>query len=340
MHTDPNKLVLVAAALLIAILATILLTPVSMKLAAWAGVLDIPHERRVHTQPTPRWGGLAMYASFLIAILVVSLYRHETLVIDGHPNGRTLGILVGGLLITTLGALDDKYNIPAKVKLLGQILCACVLVLPFFGVRMVVAFDYDLASSKLHHLPEWMNILSYVLTVVWVVAVTNTINLIDGLDGLAAGIAGLAAITFVSIGVGMKGAIGEAILAAALAGACIGFLRYNFHPAKVFMGDAGSHFLGFTIAALSVLQNWKVATGIVFAVPVLILAVPIFDTAFAIVRRLRRGQPIFSPDKGHLHHRLLRMGLDQRMVVLTIYLLTAAGCLLALLLAQARLWHD
>jgi UDP-GlcNAc:undecaprenyl-phosphate GlcNAc-1-phosphate transferase len=348
MNTDPKKLVLVVAALVIAIIVTLVLTPVSMKLAEKAGVLDIPHERRVHKKPTPRWGGLAMYVSFVLAILGVSLFRHETLIIDGHLNGRTMGILVGGLLITTLGALDDKYNIPAKVKLLGQILAACVLTLPVFGVRMVVAFDFDFTTAPLNPhatwlgLPVslWMTILSYVLTVVWVVAVTNTINLIDGLDGLAAGIAGLAAITFVSIGVGMKGAIGEAILAAALAGACIGFLRYNFHPAKVFMGDAGSHFLGFTIAALSVLQNWKVATGIVFAVPVLILAVPIFDTAFAIIRRLRRGQPIFSPDKGHLHHRLLKMGLDQRLVVLTIYLLTAAGCLLALLLAQARLWHE
>ena len=132
--------------------------------------------------------------------------------------------------------------------------------------------------------------------------------------------------------------MGEAILAAAVAGVCLGFLRYNFHPARVFMGDAGSHFLGFTIGALSILQNWKVATGIAFAIPVLVLAVPIFDTGFAIIRRLRRGQPIFSPDKGHLHHRLLNLGLDHRTVVLTIYLMTAVGCALALVLAQARMW--
>ncbi|MHB9132092.1 MAG: MraY family glycosyltransferase [Armatimonadota bacterium] len=321
-----EKLALVTAAFLIALLGVILLTPVAMRLAAIAGVMDYPHARRVHTKPTPRWGGLAMYTSFLLTVLLVTPMRH-ILFDQSMLNGKVMGILVGGLLMTTLGALDDKFNVPAKVKLFGQIFSAIVLVLPVFGVRMAVAFDADL--------PWW---LGMALTVIWVVAVTNTINLIDGLDGLAAGISGLAAMTFVIISLGMKGAIGEAILAAALVGVCAGFLRYNFHPAKVFMGDAGSHFLGFTIAALSILQNWKVATGLAFAVPILILAVPIFDTAFAIIRRLRRGQPIFSPDKGHLHHRLLNLGLDQRSVVLTIYLLTAIGCLLALFLARYRLW--
>jgi len=326
-------------ALLCSILLTMWLTPLSMRLARAAGVVDMPHERRVHKKPTPRWGGLAMYVSFVLTIGILSCFRPSLLYFDGHINGRVVGILFGGFLITILGALDDKFSLPAKVKLFGQILAACVLVLPVFGVRMVVFFDMDLISTKLHHIPAWVEWSGYALTIIWVVAVTNTINLIDGLDGLAAGIAGLAALTFVSIGVGMKGTYGEAMLAATLAGTCIGFLRYNFYPAQTFMGDAGSHFLGYTIAALSVLQNWKVATGIAFAVPVLILAVPIFDTTFAILRRLRRGQPVFSPDKGHLHHRLLRLGLNQRVVVLTIYLLTAAGCLLALLLAHARLWN-
>ncbi|MHB0937924.1 MAG: MraY family glycosyltransferase [Armatimonadota bacterium] len=331
-----SKLALVILSFIAATILAIVFTPVAMRLAHQADVLDHPHARRVHTRPTPRWGGLAMYAAFTLTVLVVMLIRLVRFDEMHAFNPRVLGILICGGLITALGAIDDKYSIPAKVKLLGQILIAVLLTLPFFGIRMVVAFDIPFVGDQL---PLWREALSYILTVAWVVAITNTINLIDGLDGLAAGVSGLAALTFVTISVTMKGAFGEAILAAAVAGACLGFLRYNFNPAKVFMGDAGSHFLGFTIAALSILQNWKVATGIALAVPVLILAVPIFDTAFAIVRRLRRGQPIFSPDKGHLHHRLLNMGLNQRTVVLCIYILTVVGCLLALFLAQARLWH-
>lgn len=332
----PDELVLVSIALLCALLAVVLLTPVAMRIATAAGVLDHPHARRVHTKPTPRWGGLAMYAAFVITVLIMVAFKHDLW------NSRVWGILIGGLLITTLGALDDKYDVPAKVKLAGQVLIA--MVLPLFGVRLMNAFDLYIDPHNL--------LIGSLLTVLWVVAVTNTINLLDGLDGLASGVSGIATLTFVVIALAIAPAnalsgeggkdtmIGFAIVGAALVGVCIGFLRYNFHPAKVFMGDAGSHFLGYTIAALSILQNWKVAAGVAFAVPILILAVPLFDTGFAIIRRLRRGQPIFSPDKGHLHHRLLSLGLNQRTVVLTIYLLTAIGCAVAVMLAHARLTPD
>lgn len=326
LSVTPHKFALIVLALLAGIVFTIILTPLAMRLAFKVGVLDQPHARRVHTKPTPRWGGLAMFAAFIATVLVEMAFLHPLC------NPRVIGILVGGVLITALGAVDDKFSVPAKLKLLGQVVAATVLVLPIFGVRPI--FGVHLVFFDMNATP----LVSAIFTIVWVVAITNAVNLIDGLDGLSAGVSGIAALTFVIIGIGFKGTLGEAILAAALAGVCLGFLRYNFHPAKIFMGDAGSHFLGFTIAALSILQNWKVATGIAFAVPVLILAVPIFDTGFAIIRRMRRGQPIFSPDKGHLHHRLLNMGLDQRSVVLTIYILTAIGCALALLLAQARMW--
>lgn len=341
LNVSNDKLALVLFAFLLATLLVIVLTPVAMKVAVRAGVLDHPHARRVHTKPTPRWGGLAMYAAFFLTVVILNFFDH-TLLFDPQYgwdgfNPRVLGILFGGALITTLGAVDDKYSVPAKLKLLGQILAACVLVWPIFGVRLVnfgtdlnvVIFDADLNE-----------LFGTIFTIIWVVVVTNTVNLIDGLDGLAAGISGIAALTFVVIAVFLKGTLGEAMLAAAVAGVCLGFLRYNFNPARVFMGDAGSHFLGFTIAALSILQNWKVATGIAFAVPVLILAVPIFDTGFAIVRRMWRGQPIFGADKGHLHHRLLNMGLNQRQVVLTIYILTIVGSVLAYFLATARLWPE
>lgn len=339
MPISPSALVLVA--FLAAVILAVLLTPVAMRLARTAGVMDQPHARRVHTKPTPRWGGLAMYAAFAVTVLLIMPLRAKFFPIEGESafNPRIIGILVCGALITALGALDDKYSLPAKVKLLGQIAIAVLLTLPFFGVRMIVAFDIPFIGIHAHQISIWREAMGYIFTVVWVVAITNTINLIDGLDGLAAGVSGLASLTFVTIALVLKPqmAIGEAILAAGVAGACLGFLRYNFNPAKVFMGDAGSHFLGFTIAALSILQNWKVAAGITIAIPVFILAVPIFDTAFAIVRRLRRGQPIFSPDKGHLHHRLLNLGMNQRQVVLCIYLLTVAGCVLALFLSHIRL---
>lgn len=321
LNISPEKLALLLLAFFVALSGILLLTPVAMRLAHAAGVLDHPHARRVHTRPTPRWGGLAMYATFLVTVLIMAAFSVDML------NTRVLGILIGGALITTLGALDDKFSVPAKWKLLGQIACAALVTLPLFNVRMLVIFGVDL--------PFWLGAL---LTVLWIVAITNTINLIDGLDGLAAGVSGFAALTFVVIAVFLQGSFNFAILAIALVGITLGFLRYNFHPARVFMGDAGSHFLGFTLAALSVLDNWKVVTGVSLAVPVLILAVPIFDTAFAIIRRLRRGQPIFSPDKGHLHHRLLGLGLNQRTVVLCIYLFTAIGCALAVLLACARMW--
>jgi UDP-GlcNAc:undecaprenyl-phosphate GlcNAc-1-phosphate transferase len=337
-NVAPDKMLFVGAALLVALGLTLLFTPWAIKLAIAAGVVDRPQARRVHTKPTPRWGGLAMYAAFVLAIFISVPIRHYGL---GEPistilNKQVIGILLGATLMTAIGAIDDKISLPAKVKLLGQILAATVLL--FFGVRFMAAFGIDLNPHTAHAGQNALFYLAAFLTVLWVVAVTNTMNLIDGLDGLAAGITGIAAMTFLIISLMIKGTFGEALLAAMLLGVCLGFLRYNFYPAKVFMGDAGSHFLGFTIAALSILQNWKVATGVAFAIPVLILAVPIFDTAFAIVRRLRRGQPIFSPDKGHLHHRLLNRGLDQRTVVLTIYLLTTIGCIIALILTRTRPW--
>lgn len=315
-----DKLALIVLAFFAALAFTLLLVPASMRLAERAGVVDQPHARRVHTRPTPRWGGLGMFAAFVLTVSLM-LFFHDSL-----SNNRVWGLLVGATLMTLIGALDDKFQLPAKVKLLGQILAAAVVTLDVFGLRMVVLLDWDL--------PKWVGMA---LTIVWIVGITNTINLIDGLDGLAAGVSGIAAFTFLVIGlVAMQSSFGFLLLTTALVGVCLGFLRYNFHPAKVFMGDAGSHFLGFTIAALSILQNWKVAAAAALAVPLLILAVPIFDTVFAIIRRLWRRQPIFMPDRGHLHHRLLGLGMNQRLVVLTVYLLTSIGCAVAVWLAHHR----
>lgn len=337
------KLVLVVIAFLVSVTLTIVFTPLTMWLARRFGVVDKPDARRVHKTPTPRWGGLAMFAAFALTVLLMFLAHFDELfklrdnLLDLVYNARVQGLLIGAALITLVGAVDDKFQVPAKVKLLGQIFTAVLVVVSFFGLRFYLHApgSTDPGAMMLFNQP-----LSYwgsvVLSVCWIVGITNTLNLIDGLDGLAAGVCGFAALSFLVINVTTTGSLGYAVLCAALVGACLGFLRYNFHPAKVFMGDAGSHFLGFTVAALSMLQNWKVATLTVFAIPVLIMAVPIFDTAFAIIRRLARRQPIFMPDRGHLHHRLLSMGLNQRTVVLIIYLLTGLGCLFAVMIAWMR----
>jgi len=239
-----------------------------------------------------------------------------------------LGIVLGGTLIALLGGADDRVDLPAWSKLGGQIVCAGFLI-PF-GVR-IEGITNPLGGGWIA-LPVWLGI---VLTILWVVAVTNAINLIDGLDGLAAGVSAIAAFTLALIGLGW-GRVEAAILAAGLSGASLGFLPYNFSPAKVFMGDLGSHFLGYSIAAISVLGAFKVAVSLAILLPLLVLAVPIFDTAFAITRRYRRRQPIFSGDRGHIHHLLLARGLSQRQTVLVIYGITVAFCALAFLISQVR----
>ena len=331
----PQKLQLYGLALLLGILLCAALTPLVMRIARRAGVIDHPHSRRVHSEPTPRWGGLAMLVAFLVTLLLLTPVR-SYFGLGEMLTRPIIGILLGAVLMTAVGAIDDKWGLPAKVKLLGQIVAASVL--PLFGNRVMVIFDINLLPSSPHWIFDPIFLVSAAITILWVVIVTNAINLIDGVDGLAAGIVAIAAFTFIVIGI-QKGTLGEAMMATALLGVCLGFLYYNFHPAKIFMGDAGSHFLGFLLAALSIYKNWKVATGVALAVPLLILAVPLFDAAFAVCRRALRGRPIFSADKEHLHHRLLDMGLNQRAVVIAIYVLTAIGCALAVILTRSRLWE-
>jgi len=331
---SPDKLSLVIAAGLLALLFSLVLTPLAMRIAKRFGVMAKMSARRVHQTPTPMWGGLAIAGAFLLTVVILAIFYPSLW------NGRVQGILLGGLLMTLVGAIDDKIEASAKLKIAGQFLAATILVLPTFGVR-VITFGLDMPVVVMNvDLLPWLGAL---FTIIWVVGLTNALNYIDGLDGLAAGVAGIAALTFVVISVAMRGALGEALLAAALVGACVGFLRYNFNPARVFMGDAGSNFLGFTIAALSILQTWKVTTGIAFLVPILCVSVPIFDTIVVITRRMRGGLSLWkalsTADRGHLHHRMFDSGMSQRQVVLIIYLLAAIGCAASLLLAQQRLWH-
>jgi UDP-GlcNAc:undecaprenyl-phosphate GlcNAc-1-phosphate transferase len=227
-------------------------------------------------------------------------------------------------MITILGVLDDVYQLPAKVKLLGQIAAACVLVL--FDIRI------EWVNNPLGGF-FYLDMLSIPFTILWVISFTNVVNLIDGLDGLAAGVSAIASLTVILVAIQM-GYFHVALLTAALAGAIIGFIRYNFNPATIFMGDTGSMFLGYMLAAISIYGAVKTATTIALIVPAIALGLPILDTAFAIMRRYVNGKPIFQPDKGHLHHRLLDTGMSHKEVVLFMYGITAILCIGAVLWAE------
>ncbi|MDD4599824.1 MAG: MraY family glycosyltransferase [Negativicutes bacterium] len=288
----------------IALVVAYIATPQVISLATKAGAMDAPDDRKVHTKPIPRMGGLAIYAGFVLAVLA-----------SMHVNREIFGLLAGGTFILIIGIIDDMVQLSAKVKLLGQIAAAAVLV--FFDIRI------EWLTNPFGDM-IYVEYLSIPLTILWVVGLTNTVNLIDGLDGLAAGVSTIASITILLVAL-QQNFWSVAILSAALAGSALGFLQHNFNPAKIFMGDTGSMFLGYMLAAVSVIGTVKSAATIALIVPIVALGLPIMDTAFAIIRRYMSGQPIFKPDKGHLHHRLLEMGLTQKQAVLLMYVIS--GCL-------------
>lgn len=306
-----------AAALIVSLLAM----PAVIALAKKTGAMDAPNARKVHKKPVPRIGGLGIYAGFMAAIFFVAI----NFSFDGEQVKETVGLVLSGSLIVALGLLDDYKNLPAKVKLLGQIFAATFLVL-FFDVRI----DFVTDPFGGYFYLEWFAIPA---TIFWLVGLTNTVNLIDGLDGLAAGVASIASITIMFVALDQN-LILVAVLTAALAGAAIGFLKYNFNPAEIFMGDTGSMFLGFMLAGISVTGSVKSVATIALIVPIFALGLPILDTTFAIVRRFRGGVPIFKPDKGHLHHRLLSVGFTQRQAVLLMYVISALFGLSAIAMTE------
>jgi UDP-GlcNAc:undecaprenyl-phosphate GlcNAc-1-phosphate transferase len=290
------------------------------------GAVDRPGGRRVNTRSTPRLGGLAIYAGFLAAALVamvvtrdIELVRtaKETFVripVTLKTDQAILGIVLGGTFLMLVGAYDDRYGLRPGLKLIAMGLAAAALI-PF---GLGTQFLTDPRSGAPIPLGFWQG---SVFTIFWVVAMVNVINFIDGLDGLAAGITAIAGITLLLTANAKNDPVAVA-LAAALVGAAMGFLPHNFNPARIFMGDSGSMFLGYVLGGLSVMGLYKSITAISMLVPMLAVGVPIADTAFAIVRRWRSGQPIYLPDRGHLHHRLLDRGLTQRQTVVLLYLVS------------------
>jgi len=290
---------------------TILLTPTVRRLALKFGAIDRPSKRKIHKKIITRFGGLSIFISFVIATLIgLTLSEKFGIKINIKEFSSILGILFGGGLVTLLGLFDDAKGLPAIVKLFGQIIASCIAI--YFGVQILFV---STPFTRLIMLGVW----SIPVTIMWMVAITNAMNLIDGLDGLASGIALIASITLFIVAIKM-GQNDSALLLAALAGTSLGFLRYNFFPATVFLGDSGSLFLGFVLACASIVGVLKSTLVIALIIPVAILGIPIYDTAAAIIRRALAGRPIFEADKKHLHHRLLKAGFNQRQVVVVIYI--------------------
>lgn len=310
--------IFVFLALLVGFLISFSSTPAVIAFANKIKAIDIPKdERRVHKKPIPLIGGLAIFYGFVISVICFAVM-----------DNITMGILIGSVIMVTVGVIDDMKNLPAKVKLIFQIIAALIAVC--FGVNIG-----HIANPLAQWIgPAYINLgwLSVPVTVIWIVGVTNAVNLIDGLDGLAVGVSTIASVALMALTL-FSHNLNTAIMIAALAGACVGFLPYNFNPAKIFMGDTGSTFLGFVLACVSVQGLLKIHALISFAVPVLILGLPIFDTIFAMGRRILTGRSIMSPDRGHLHHRLLDMGFSQRQTVTILYTLTSILCLTAVVMS-------
>ncbi|WP_226085922.1 glycosyltransferase family 4 protein [Mesobacillus sp. S13] len=309
---------MVYVTLIVCFIASILITPLVKKLALKIGATDAPNQRKVHAKVMPRLGGLAIYISFVIGLLIL------------RPEAEyNTAIILGSLIIIITGVLDDMMELSAKIKMLGQ-LAAAGLVVVWGGVQ-VTFINIPFIDSQIQ-----FGFLSIPITIFWIVGITNAINLIDGLDGLAAGVSSIALITISGMAI-IMGDQYTVMLASIVLASTLGFLIYNFHPAKIFMGDTGALFLGYMIAVLSLL-GFKNVTFISFIVPVIILGVPISDTFFAIIRRIVNKQPLSAPDKSHLHHCLLRLGYTHRQTVLMIYAMAAFFGLAAVIFSQAKLW--
>ncbi len=316
MVLDPDFVLKIVLTLAAAALISLGATPLVKQLAQSVGAVDVPKdERRMHKVPIPRMGGLAIFLGFLVSVLIFV-----------PIDTKVQGILLGAVVILILGVLDDILTLHAIPKFLVQLIAAGIVVL--HGCRIDQIFGWVM--------PQW---LSYLASVLWIVAMTNAVNFIDGLDGLAAGVSAISAGAMLVVAlllVPQGNAMTSALLLAAVVGGCIGFIPYNFNPAKIFMGDTGSNFLGFILASISIFGLFKTYAFISFAVPFLVLGLPIFDICFAVLRRLAKGQSPMHADRGHFHHRLIDMGFSQKQAVAIAYLLTAILGLAAVTLTGRR----
>lgn len=303
----------IVIAFLLAAFIALALTPIVIHLSHRHGILKQPGGRHVHAQPMPHVGGIAIVA----AVLVVAL------VMEGF-SATMLAYLTGAIIIAGVGLIDDLHPLAARTKLIGQIVAGAA----FAFLGGAIANLSNPFGAMLH-----LGAFGLPLATIWIVAVINAVNLIDGLDGLAAGVTAISAVAMVLVAA-YRGEGETALLAAAMVGGALGFLRYNAHPARIIMGDTGSGFLGYTLATLAIIGSVKDTTALTLAAPLVVLALPIFDTGFAILRRVKNRQPIGIPDDYHIHHRLLRKGLGQWRTVLVLYGVTALFAALGVIMAD------
>ena len=302
--------------LLVAFVVAAAVTPAAIKIAPKIGAMDIPKdERRMHKKPMPRFGGIAIYLGIMAALAVFAL----------KDKGIT-SVMTGCTLIYMLGLIDDLKDLKPLVKLCGQIVCATVVYI--MGVRIEFITNYFGPGNM-----AFGDVACFIITVLWLIAITNAVNLIDGLDGLAAGIAAISALCIGYVAY-IHGQYVPTLAMMAIAGAALGFLPYNFNPAKIFMGDSGSELLGFSIAAVSILGTVKSATIVVVIIPALVLGLPIFDTVMAIFRRLAKHQSIGTADKDHLHHRIMKAGFGQKRAVMILYCISGIMGIVAVLYSR------
>ncbi len=292
-------------------------TPFVRILAHKIGAIDVPDARRVHDHPIPRMGGLAIFYGFLISLLCFA-----------RVDMQLKGIIIGALVIVAVGIVDDVKQLGAKIKFAAQLVVALVVVAHGVVIEYISVPSFVNETGILS-----LGYFAVPITLLWIVGVTNAVNLIDGLDGLAVGVSSIATFSLFFIAI-LAGEMQVALITAALAGGCLGFLPYNFNPAKIFMGDTGSTFLGYILSIVCIQGLFKGYVVISFIIPFLILGLPIFDTAFAIVRRVWNKKPIMAPDRGHLHHKLMDMGFSQKQTVAILYVITSILALSAVVVLE------
>ena len=317
---DTKEIICLILTCVVAFAFSFAATPIAYRLAFKVGAVDVPKDkRRMHKKPTPRIGGLAIIFGFLVAICCF-----------GRLTRELTAILCGAAIIAAMGFVDDCKTLDAKLKFVIQIIAALVVMIGG-NIRITVFTNPNIFSDSPYLVLPWW--LSGIATIVWIVFITNAVNFIDGLDGLAAGVSAIMSVSLVFVAVRM-GEYPVAVIGLALMGACFGFLPFNFNPAKIFMGDTGSTFLGFILATLSIQGVFKSYAIISFAVPLLILGLPLFDAMFAMIRRIYHGQSPMTADRGHLHHRLIDMGFSQKQTVFILYAISGVLGITAVLLAE------
>ena len=319
MAFESQLIAYVMLALLVALVVSFMMTPVVKTFAYKVGAIDVPKDnRRMHKTPIPRLGGLAIFIGFMVSILLFA-----------HITSEMKSILLGAVIIVVLGVVDDIMALPAMLKFVVQI--GAALIPATNGVQILAFSNPNIFSENLYWV---LGGLSVPFTVLWIVGLTNAVNLIDGLDGLANGVSAISATTMLVIAL-MASEAQVAIVMAALVGASVGFMPYNLNPAKMFMGDTGATFLGYILATMSIQGLFKYYAVISFVVPFMILGLPIFDTAFAFIRRIAHGQSPMHADRSHIHHRLIDMGLNQKQAVATLYVISAILGLSAVVLTTS-----